>query len=245
MTSKMHRPSDERLLDAPRHDAGLRVRVLVGSLLVVGLAACSASPAATGGPSTAGGSSLSPVAPTPGVTATGSRSTPSPASSAALSARDPAGDVTPTFLDITRLGVDANATSLLLSLDLAAEVPPGSPNVGSLAYEFALDIDGDGTADQTVTLAQLPGGGFSPTLTDARTGARLTGPSFPGTADLGGRAISMTVTLTALGCPPVIGVRATSRQTKAGVTVTDQAPDPAGSWVSVTTGCSPASSKAP
>lgn len=244
MTSTTNHGSDDRHPDAPRHHGRLRVRALVGSLLVACLAGCSAAPGATGGPTT-GAASPSSVATSAAGAETASPPTPSPTGSAGPSTDDPAGDVTPSFLDITRLGVDANATSLLLSLDLAAEVPPGSPNVGSLAYEFALDIDGDGTADQTVSLAQLPGGGFSPTLTDARSGARLTGSSFPGTADLGGRAISMTVTLTALGCPPVIGVRATSRQTKAGVTVTDQAPDAAGSWVSVTTACRPAGSTAP
>lgn len=231
---------------SPQHltPARPRIRALVVAVLAVSLAACSSSTSATGGP-TDTGTSQATVTPTPSVAATGSPPAPSLSSSTAVSAGDPGGDVTPGFLDITRLGVDANATSLLLSLDLAAEVPPGSPSIGSLAYEFELDVDGDGAADHTVTLALLPGGGFSPTLTDSATAGRLTGSSFPGTADLAGRAISMTVTLTALGCPPSIGVRAMSRQTKAGVTLSDHAPDAAGSWVKVTTGCAAAGSPAP
>ncbi|HEY4189415.1 MAG TPA: hypothetical protein VGM28_03260, partial [Candidatus Limnocylindrales bacterium] len=111
-----------------------------------------------------------------------------------------------------------------------------------LAYAFELDTDGDGIADMTASLTLLPGGGFSPTLVDARTGAPVAGATFPGTADLAGRTITLTVRLEALGCPPNVGVRATSKQTRAGTTVMDEAPDAAGSWIVVTAACPPSAS---
>jgi hypothetical protein len=66
--------------------------------------------------------------------------------------------------------------------------------------------------------------------------------AFPGTADLAGRTITLTVRFEALGCPTTVGVRASSKQTKGGTTVSDQAPDAAGSWVRVTAACPPSAS---
>jgi hypothetical protein len=158
------------------------------------------------------------------------------------SATDAAGDVTPGFVDILALGADGLPGSLNLSMTLAADVPPGSPVVGQLAYSFDLDIDGDGTADYTATLALVPGGGFGPTLLDKRTGSKLAGPDFPGTANVAGRTITLTVRFEALGCPSTVGVRGASQQMRAGTTAGDQVPDSPGSWVTVTAACPPGSS---
>ena len=157
-------------------------------------------------------------------------------------ADDKAGDVTPGFVDIVRIGADGRASSLDLTIDLAADVPTGTPLVGELAYAFDLDTNGDGVADMTAALTLQPGGGFTPSLLDARSGAPVGGPAFPGTANVAGRTITMTVRFEALGCPATVGVRASSKQTKGGTTVTDQAPDAAGSWIRVTAACAPSPS---
>ena len=103
-------------------------------------------------------------------------------------------------------------------MTLAADVPTGSPAVGQLAYSFDLDIDGDGTADYTATLALVPGGGFSPTLIDKRTGSKLSGSDFPGTANIAGATVALTVRFEALGCPSdrrgPWGVRSRRRQAR-------------------------------
>jgi hypothetical protein len=152
--------------------------------------------------------------------------------------------VTPSFVDIVALTADGQPGSLNVSMTLAAAVPTGSPAVGSLAYSFDLDTDGDGTADYTATLGLLPGGGFSPTLVDKHTGSKLTGSDFPGTATVTGATIALTVRFEALGCPPTVAVRGASQQVRAGATAGDQVPDAPDAWVTVTAACPPSSSSA-
>jgi hypothetical protein len=222
------------------------LRAGAGVILVVTLAACTGNSGATGGATDA---STGPTP--PGVTATpvpsnsvaaASGGVASAAPSGTGTADDVAGDVTPGFVDIVRIAADGRAGSLDLTMDLAADVPAGTPLVGSLAYSFDLDTDGDGVADITAALTLAPGGGYTPSLVDARTGAPVVTGAFPGTANLAGRTITMTVGFEALGCPPNVGVRARSKQTRAGTTVTDQAPDAPGSWVRVTAACPPSAS---
>jgi hypothetical protein len=155
---------------------------------------------------------------------------------------DRAGDMTPGYLDIVAMRVDAASASLDLALDLAAAVPPGSPSVGQLAYMFYLDIDGDRAWDVTVALKLVPEGGFRPSFIDRRSGRTLEGPQYPGAASLTGSTVSLTLRLEAIGCPPMVGVRAASQQTKGGSTAGDEAPDATGAWVEVATGCGPAAS---
>jgi hypothetical protein len=145
--------------------------------------------------------------------------------------------VTPGFVDIVRLQVEPGQDSISLSMSLAAAVPAGTPIVGLLAYRFYLDTDSDGTWDQMAALEAVPGGGFVPVLVDRRTGGRREGGQFPGTANLAGQHISMTVRLLDLGCPPVLGVRGVAEQTKGGATTRDEVPDAASEWIRVQTDC--------
>ena len=165
---------------------------------------------------------------------------PSPSASEAASdgtTIDGTGDVTPGYLDIVAMRAQAASGSLELGLDLAAAVPPGSPGVGQLAYAFQLDVDGDGEWDYTATLKLVPGGGFQPGLARRSSGQPLEGPSFPGTANLAGSTISLTLRLDAIGCPATVGIRATSQQRKGGTTAGDEVPDASGAWIQVPTGC--------
>lgn len=150
---------------------------------------------------------------------------------------NPSADASPGFIDIVELEVGAVEGSISLSMSLAASVPPATPVVGKLAFRFYLDVDGDGAWDRQATLESVPGGGFVPTLVDRGSGGRLAGPAYPGTASLAGRRITLTVRLDHLGCPAVIGVRATAEQTRAGGTVREEAPEPAEAWSRVETGC--------
>jgi len=150
---------------------------------------------------------------------------------------DPTGDATPGYLDIVRMRPDASSGQLTLTLDLAAAVPTGSPQVGELAYIFWLDVDGDGAPHYAAALALLPGGGFAPSLVNIRTGVKLEGGAYPGTANLAGRSITLTLPLAKLGCPPTLHVRAASEQTKGGTKSGDTVPDVATDWIPVATGC--------
>lgn len=141
----------------------------------------------------------------------------------------------PSFIAIR----DAAATSadgiLSLSLSLVAAVPPGGPTVGILGYRFLLDTNDDGAWDHIVALELKAGGGFVPVLLD-RSGTRLEGPAYPGTANLAGSRISMSVSVEALGCPAMVGFRAVAEQTRNASTVVDEAPGP-NDWSRVETSC--------
>lgn len=209
--------------------AGTVLAVLVVAGLLVG---CSSS-AASGAPDTAAqatGPSPSPGAPAPATS-------PSTAPGADATASDGRADVSPGYLDITRMTVAVASDVLTLGLDLADSVPTGSPAVGQLAYVFSLDVDGDGAWDYTATLGLLPGGGFQPTLLDRRSGVRLDGSAFPGTARLDGSHVSLTVRLDAIGCPRAIAVRGASEQTKGGLRAGDTVPDASDQWIALKTGC--------
>ncbi|HEV8402636.1 MAG TPA: hypothetical protein VGQ31_06340 [Candidatus Limnocylindrales bacterium] len=233
---------DSHPLRTPSPHTVRRWRGGAGIVLVVALAACTGNGGATGGSTGASptGVVATPAAGDSAAATTGGFASPSPSGTGV--ANDAAGDVTPGFVDIVRLGADGRAGSLELTMDLAADVPAGTPLVGSLAYTFDLDTDGDGSADVTAALTLAPGGGYTPSLVDARTGAPVVAGAFPGTANLAGRTITMSVRFEALGCPASVGVRASSKQTRAGTTVTDQAPDAAGSWIVVTAACPPSAS---
>ena len=152
--------------------------------------------------------------------------------------------MTPSYLDIVALNAEADAGSgtLSLGLDLAGAVPSSNPSVGQLAYVFSLDVDGDGVWDYTATLKLVPEGGFRPSLVARAGGTPREGPDYPGTANLAGSTVSLTLRLDAIGCPARVGVRAASQQTKAGSTAGDAVPDASDSWMTVTTGCQPAAS---
>jgi hypothetical protein len=236
----MTTPTD-RAADEP--DAAPATRARVAGLALAGLllAACSAagspSPAApgpTGGPS---GSPISPIA-TVSPSASGDSAPPSPSPNAPTSVTvDGSGDATPGYLDIVNLRIDAVPPHLTLSLDLFDPIPTGSPSVGELAYVFYLDVDGDGTWDWSAGLTLVPGGGFRPSLVEQSSGRRLEAAAFPGTANMAGRTLTMTIPLGAIGCPATVGVKAASQRTQGGTTSGDTVPDAASAWVPVETGC--------
>ncbi len=143
----------------------------------------------------------------------------------------------PGYIDITRLDVGTAAGAVTLGLDLAGSVPPGSPAVGQVAYVFYLDVDGDGAWDDTATLGLLPGGGYQPRFVDRTSGKTLDGAAFPGTAQLEGQRVSLTVRLDAMGCPATIAVQGAATQTKGGVRADDAVPDATDQWVTTRTGC--------
>jgi hypothetical protein len=218
--------------------SGRRFVAVATFVLVGALAACSSS-AATGSPTSAASpaatgaaapttiaSAIPSALPAPSATPTDVNTTP-----------DPSGDATPDYLDIVRLRADAASGDLTLALDLAGAVPPGSPAVGQLAYTYSIDVDGDGTPDYAVALTLLPGGGFQPSLTDLRTGARLEGSAYPGSATTAGRSITITLRLDAIRCPTSLHLRAASVQTKGGVRSGDSVPDASTDWIQVATDC--------
>lgn len=232
------REPPERRPASPARKLALDLATL---FLVSVVAACTTGGAASREPA------LASPAPTPSiaaiVTPPAASSSPLPLATSTITpvntAADGSGDATPAYLDISRLRVEATGGLLTLVLDLAAAVPPGSPEVGQLAYVFSLDVDGDGAWDHTATLRLVPEGGFRPTLVDRRSGVRLEGAAYPGTANLAGRSVTLTVPFAALGCPPIVGVRAASEQTKGGTTTGDTVPDAETEWIQVSSGCPP------
>lgn len=150
---------------------------------------------------------------------------------------DPSADTTPGYIDIVRLQGSTSGRVLTLTMTLAADVPPGSPVIGMLAYQVLLDADGDGAWDHMAGLESVPGGGLVPVFADRSSGVRLKGPSYPGTANLSGRVITLTVPLAALSCPTVIGVRGRTERVMGGSTVVDEVPDMPAEWIKVQTDC--------
>jgi hypothetical protein len=216
------------------------LQTLAALLLVSVLAGCSASGAASGTPArgSPNGSAIATAA--TGVTPSASAASPSPTTASIGSVNataDRAGDASPGYLDISQLRIGAASGQLTLGLDLAAAVPTGSPSVGLLAYTFSIDVDGDGAWDYRATLSLVPEGGFRPSLANRRTGQTLEGSAYPGTANMAGQSITLTVPLATLGCPPVVHVRAASERTQGGTTSGDTAPDASADWVLVSTGC--------
>jgi len=150
---------------------------------------------------------------------------------------DQTADATPGYIDIVRMQGTGDGAVLTLTMTLADGVPTGSPTVGQLAYRFYLDTGGDGAWDHMVALELVAGGGFVPVLLDRASGVRSEGPRYPGTTNLAGPVISMTIPLAAVSCPPVIGVQGVTERTKGGSTAGDRAPDAASSWLRIQTGC--------
>jgi hypothetical protein len=225
--------------DGPRR-ATLRVTGLAGLLVAAVVAACTSS-APSGSVGRASGSpppdaTVSPLAPS----ASASLGSPMPSVSAVPQsnvATDPVADATPGYVDIVRIQGEGRGGVLTLTMSLAADVPTGSPAVGQLAYRFSIDANGDGTWDHMAGLELAAGGGFVPVFLDRASGVRSTGPSYPGTADITGRVITLTVPLAALSCPPVIGIQGAAEQVKGGSTVRDQVPDGITAWLRIQTGC--------
>jgi hypothetical protein len=149
--------------------------------------------------------------------------------------RPPRG-VTPAFITIREFTATSGGGWLTVSISLAANVPPGTPLVGQLAYRFLLDTNEDGDWDKAAALELTPGGGYVSALVDRSTMTRLEGPRFPGTASLAGSRITLAVELKALACPAVIGIRALAEQTKDATTLADAAPG-RDDWTIVETGC--------
>jgi hypothetical protein len=116
-------------------------------------------------------------------------------------------------------------------------VPTAALLVGNVAYRFYLDMDGDGTWDHMAALEAVPGSGFVPVLVDRLPGRKREGSEFPGTANVSGHIVSMTVRVADIGCPPLIRVRALAEATTAGSTSRDEVPEAATDWIRVETGC--------
>jgi len=148
---------------------------------------------------------------------------------------DPAGDLldgddnpvdTPAYIDIRFLEAVADGATLRLTLTLAGELPAApDPEVERLLYSVFLHTDGDAVPERdepgvgvgyTVALHSRGALGYVPGLRDwsapdagpGHLPVEHLGPDFPGTADVAGDTIVLTVPLDALRDPHVIRVGA-------------------------------------
>lgn len=132
---------------------------------------------------------------------------------------------TPAYIDIRTLMAVADGTTLRLTLTLAGVLPAApSPTIERLFYMVALHTDGDAVRERddprvgigySVRLMNEVGGDYEPELVDWSGSDPIyhRGSSFPGTADVAGDTVVLTVPLAALGDPYVIRVGAwTMRQ---------------------------------
>jgi hypothetical protein len=216
--------------------------VLVGALLVGTLASCgsdrpsqeprSASPSRSvaGVPPSTFEPPLSALPVSPGAASS---------QQASVETADPSGDVTPASIDIVMIRLEPTTDSISLTMSLAATVPTGDPRAGGLAYRFYLDTDGDSTWDYMAALESAPNGDFVPVLVDRLPGRKREGATYPGTVNVSGQVVAMTVPLADIGCPARIAVRATAERTAAGSTSRDEAPEAATDWIRIDTGCPP------
>jgi len=147
---------------------------------------------------------------------------------------DPVGDLldgddnpvdTPAYIDIRFLEAVADGATLRLTLTLAGELPAAPDPDVEARYSVLLHTDGDAVPERddpgvgvgyTVALHSRGALGYVPGLRDwsapdAGPGSlpveRL-GPDFPGTADVAGDTIVLTVPLDALRDPHVIRIGA-------------------------------------
>ncbi len=187
----------------------VRIAVLLGALLLAG---CATS------------TPVLPVQPAgPGLVAQGTL-------------EDPAGDLldgddnpvdTPAYIDIRSLEVVADGASLRLTLTLAGALPAApDPDVERLLYSVLLHTDGDAVPERddprlgmgyTVRLHSRGALGYQPGIRDwtypeaygdGDQPVERLGSDFPGTADVAGDTIVLTVPLAALRNPHVIRIGA-------------------------------------
>ncbi len=203
---------------------------LMVAVTLAGCAADGASPGASG-PTASFGPTGSAVPGTPSVSGS------TAAIAATGSVADATGDATPGYIDIVSMRATATGGQLILDLRVAAPVPASSVEAGLLAYAFALDTNGDRTADVSASLQTVPEGGFRPVLIDTATGGRREGADFPGSASLSGAEITISLSLDAIGCPASVGIRGSAERTKGGTTTRDDTPDTPTDWVTVATDC--------
>lgn len=194
---------------------------LIAGALIAGVAACmpfggsgAQAPPSPGAPLPSGAATVTPT------------EDPMATSSAEL----------PPYLMIRSVTAVSAGASVALEMVLAASVPPGSPVVGMAKYRFLIDGDGDREWDWSAALELRPGGGYVPVLSDRAGGQRQEGPAFPGTANLAGSVITMSVRFDALGCPPALAVRGRAEETRSSATISGESP-PDGSWVTLETTC--------
>ncbi|MCJ7709744.1 MAG: hypothetical protein MUQ32_02835 [Chloroflexi bacterium] len=146
------------------------------------------------------------------------------------SLEDPAGDLldgddnlvdTPAYIDIRSLVAVADGATLRLTLTLAGALPAATdPDVERLLYWVAIHTDGDAIPERddlnvgvgyTARLHSRGALGYQPGIRDWRGSDfpdELLGPDFPGTADVAGDTIVLTVPLAALRNPHVIRIGA-------------------------------------
>lgn len=148
---------------------------------------------------------------------------------------DPAGDLidgddnpvdTPAYIDIRSLEAVADGATLRLTLTLAGALPKATdPEIAGLRYYVFLHTDGAAVPERdspavgigyTVALHSRGALGYVPGIRDwsgpeaapGRLPVERLGPDFPGTADVAGDTIVLTVPLDALGSPHVIRIGA-------------------------------------
>lgn len=148
---------------------------------------------------------------------------------------DPVGDLldggdnpvdTPAYIDIRSLEAVADGATLRLTLTLAGALPAETdPDVERLRYSVFLHTDGDAVPERddpavgagyTVTLHSRGALGYQPGIRDwkspdagpGRLPVERLGPDFPGTADVAGDTIVLTIPLAALRNPHVIRIGA-------------------------------------
>jgi hypothetical protein len=148
---------------------------------------------------------------------------------------DPVGDLldggdnpvdTPAYVDIRSLEAVADGATLRLTLTLAGALPAATdPDVERLRYVVFLHTDGNAVPERdevlvgvgyTVALYSRGALGYQPGIRDwsspdagpGRVPVEHLGPDFPGTADVAGDTIVLTVPLDALRNPHVIRIGA-------------------------------------
>jgi hypothetical protein len=150
---------------------------------------------------------------------------------------DPAGDLLdgddnpvdmPAYIDIRSLEAVADGATLRLTLTLAGALPKATdPEIAGLRYYVFLHTDGDAVPERdspavgmgyTVALHSRGALGYVPGMRDwtypeaygdqHQLPVERLGPDFPGTADLAGDTIVLTVPLDALRSPHVIRIGA-------------------------------------
>lgn len=133
------------------------------------------------------------------------------------------------YIDIVVVGGSLEAPqvgfpngSLDLQMELLTDAPKRDPNV---SYQWALDVDGNGFADYEVHLEGRGNGAYFPLIWDGVGTPTLMGDAFPGTFDVIGNYLDMSVPFETIGWPPTVSVRATTEKLELRTSTDDTAPE--------------------
>ena len=168
------------------------------------LAGCSSS-GATGQPPAPAATAVAPSEPVSRRRRSSPRSPSVSAGASVGTTPDGAGDVTPAYLDIVSFARHRRQRVADPGVGPGGRRPRGLAGGRTAGLPVLHRRERRRSVDYTAALKLVPEGGFRPSLVGRGSTPPLEGAAYPGTANLAGSTISLTLRLDAIGCPRASG----------------------------------------